>query len=200
MEQVTVNYNTFKFEELSEKSQEKAIDTYRENKAQWDSEFIFECTLEDWKEKLEGMGFLAPKIYFSGFSCQGDGACFEAECDLTEIIKHVDTKTYRHLIELIDDNQISCSIESTSYANHYNHERTRYIEIENPFWHERCPRANALGKRLREELEEFRYDLAHQIYVSLEKDWDYAMSDECIKEDIECNELVFLEDGQVFDS
>ena len=201
MEQVTVIYDTYKFEELSEKSQEKVIQKYREDKTQWSNEYVFECILDDWKEKLEDLGFLAPKLYFSGFSCQGDGACFEAECDLHELIKHVNTDNiYRHLVPFINENQITVTIESNSFATHYSHERTRHIEIDQPFWKERCPRAAALSLRLRDELEEFRYDLAHELYVALEKEWDYHMSDECIKEDIQCNELTFLENGEIFNS
>ena len=199
MEQVTVVYKTFKFEELTPEVQTKVVDKYREQKSQYDSEFIFECVLDEWKEKLEGLGFLAPKIYFSGFSCQGDGACFEAECDLSEIVKHIPNKNdYRHLIPLIEDGQFNCKIEKNSFGHHYSHERTRYIDLDSPFWHERCPRAAALCKELMEELEEYRRDFSHQIYVALEQEWDGAMTDECIKEDISCNDLTFLEDGTIF--
>ena len=199
METVKVEFDTYTFEELDPKVQEKVIEEFKTSKSQWDSDFIFECVLEEWKEKLDGMGFYDPKIYFSGFSYQGDGACFEAECYLPDIIKHLDTHKYRHLLPFIDETSISCTIEKNSYGWHYSHERTRYIDLDFPFWDERCPRAAALCQSLKEDLEELRYDLAHELYKALENEYWYALSDEVIKEDILCNDYVFLEDGELAD-
>jgi hypothetical protein len=36
------------------------------------------CVYEDWKQRLEELGFFNIHIYFSGFASQGDGACFAA--------------------------------------------------------------------------------------------------------------------------
>jgi hypothetical protein len=38
----------------------------------------YEPIIEDWKVKLEALGFKDAKILFSGLGSQGDGACFEA--------------------------------------------------------------------------------------------------------------------------
>ena len=206
MEEVVVTYKTFKFNELTEEVQEKVIEKNREDRSQYNNEHVFECCLDDWKEKLDKIGFYDPKIYFSGFWSQGDGACFETkECDLVEIMKHLIEVLppkfkgkYRHLMPFIDEGTIYCSIYTNDFGHHYSHERTRNIDLEYPFWHERCPKAVALCKELREDLEEYRYDLAHELYVALEAEWDYHVSEECIKEDIANNDYTYLEDGKIF--
>lgn len=43
--------------------------------------FWYEYTIDQWKEALESIGFTAPKIWFSGFGNQGDGALFESGVD-----------------------------------------------------------------------------------------------------------------------
>lgn len=200
METVTVEYNTYKFEELSEEAQEKALDTFRKSKGQYDSEFIFECVLDDWKEKLENLGMDDVKIQFSGFWSQGDGASFNANIDLKEFIKHanIDKKKYRHVLRLIEDEQIDAAIVNTNFANHYSHERTRYLSLETEIWSDSTPRLHKLVAELENELEEFRYDLAQDLYKALEQSWDYAMSKECLVEDIDANEYIFLDNGKLF--
>lgn len=196
METVKVEFDTYTFEELDPKVQEKVMEEFKQAKSEHDSDFIFACVLEEWTAKLDKLGFCDPDIYFSGFWSQGDGACFEAECDLREIIKELDTKKYRHLLPFIEAGEITCTIEKNSYGWHYSHERTRSIDIDYPFWHERCPRLAALCESLKEDLEELRYDLSHDLYKALENEYWYALSDEVIKEDILCNEYVFFENGE----
>jgi hypothetical protein len=193
----TREYKVYSFDELSDEAKEKAIEWYREQKNQFD-DYMFDCVLDDWKEKLVDMGFLDPKIYFSGFSCQGDGACFEASCYLPDLIKEFDTKKYRHLIPFINEGRITCSIETNSYGNHYSHQRTRYISLDYPFWYDAYPKASSLCEELKEELEGLRYELSCKIYNQLEEEYYYQMSDECIIEDIKANEYEFLENGKVF--
>jgi len=172
------------------------MDEFKQAKSEHGSDYIFECVLEEWKAKLDKLGFCDPDIYFSGFSYQGDGACFEAECDLKEIIKELDTKKYRHFLPFIEAGEITYTIEKNSCGNHYNHERTRYIDVDYPFWHGRRPRLVALCESLKEDLEELRYDLSHELYKALENKYWHTLSDEVIKEDILCNGYVFFENGE----
>jgi hypothetical protein len=80
----------FKFEELSDKAKEKAREWFREGALDhdwWDTEYdeaasigeMMGISLRRKPVKLHGGGTrYDPAIYFSGFSSQGDGACFEA--------------------------------------------------------------------------------------------------------------------------
>jgi len=200
METVTIKYETYKFEELTEEAQEKVLEKAREAKGQYDSEWIFECTLDDWKEKLESMGMDDVKIQFSGFWSQGDGASFNANVELKEFIKHANLPEgkYRHLIRLIEAEGMEASILTNHFGNHYSHENTRDLSLESNIWRRYTPRLFKLLKELENELEEFRSNLSLELYSDLEKAWDYAMSEECLREDIEAQENVYLEYGKVF--
>ena len=64
----------FKLEELDERAQREAYNQYSEcglSYEWWD--FIY----DDVKQSASIIGIEINKIYFSGFSSQGDGACFE---------------------------------------------------------------------------------------------------------------------------
>lgn len=66
------------WDELTEIQKEKELEKRRYKHGQFLSEFQLECEVENFKEKLKKLGFKNIKIYYSGFSSQGDGACFEA--------------------------------------------------------------------------------------------------------------------------
>ena len=71
-----------------------------------ETDFWYEHILEDVQYILENMGFVEPKIYFSGFYSQGDGACFSAEYYGYDKNKILELKDYapkdKELHEFID--------------------------------------------------------------------------------------------------
>lgn len=74
----TKELTVYSYSELSETAKEKARNWYIENCCDYE---WYDFILEDWKEKLAEIGFTNAKIYFTGFWSQGDGACFDAECN-----------------------------------------------------------------------------------------------------------------------
>ena len=64
----------YQFNELSDEAKDKAIENYRQ--AGFDYEW-WNYIFEDAKRMGVLMGITVDNIYFSGFSSQGDGACFE---------------------------------------------------------------------------------------------------------------------------
>lgn len=75
MRQETIVKTWLQFSELSAKGKAKAIDAHRDINTDHD---WFDFMIEDYENKLKKLGFHNIKIYFSGFSSQGDGACFTA--------------------------------------------------------------------------------------------------------------------------
>ncbi|HEY0749560.1 MAG TPA: hypothetical protein VGD26_00315, partial [Chitinophagaceae bacterium] len=71
----TISRTLFQFDELSDKAKEVARDWYREGL--YMDNFEFECVIEEAKTIAAMMGIEIDKVYWSGFSSQGDGACFE---------------------------------------------------------------------------------------------------------------------------
>jgi hypothetical protein len=199
MRQETVTYDVFKFEELDPKVQAKVLDDNRD----WnvDHEW-YEFTIEDFTEKLESLGFRCPKISFSGFCSQGDGASFEVKsCDVAKLIEALKdrsnnyAKYKKYLTKVNDYGHIALSTLTVNH--HYSHENTKRMDLDTSLA-SRFKRLNALLDTFVEEVESLRYDLCREIYKSLEKEYDYLTSDEAIKESIEANEVEFLATGKRF--
>lgn len=76
MRKVTIEKTYLTFDELDEKKRAKVIDNNRDINVYHDWYwFIY----EDFKKKLERLGFYQIKFYWTGFYSQGDGASFEAK-------------------------------------------------------------------------------------------------------------------------
>ena len=75
----TKTINLYEFSELSEQAKKKVLNDLRfinVEYLQW-----YDSDTDFWIEKLNEAGFTDAKIFFSGFSSQGDGACFDATID-----------------------------------------------------------------------------------------------------------------------
>ena len=186
----TVRTKIYSFNELSKESQAIAIDNCRNINNSDD--FWFDPILEGFTEQLSEAGFLDATIQFSGFWSQGDGLCFDAKIDASKFATTINEKRVCNLINegFIDE----FTIEKTSFANHYSHEKTRYIDY-----------STCNGDNLNEELEKLcnkielkRLNLCREFYSILEKDYYFLESDECVKETIIANEYEFLKDGTKF--
>ena len=186
----TVRTKVYKFEELSKEAQREAIQNFRNINNSDD--FWFDAILEGFINQLEEEGFLNSTIEFSGFWQQGDGLCFDAKVNVS---KFATTTNEIRVSKLIDFGFIDeFTIEKTSFANHYSHEKTRYIDY-----------SICNGNNLNNELEKLcnkielkRLNLCREFYSILEKDYCFLESDECVKETIIANEYEFLKDGTKF--
>ncbi len=197
----TKQFQIFEFNELTETAQQKAIDNLRDINTDHD---WHECTIDDWKDKLNAIGFENAKISFSGFCSQGDGACFEFEGNgkgnVKKLIDHLtaagETK-FRRLRKISD--WICVDISRNSFGNHYSHSRTRYasVGLDGTSRHHH-PRIEKLVNELEESIEKLREDLSDDIYSDLEKEHDYLQSDEAIKETIAANGYEFTATGKIY--
>jgi len=81
-----MNTTVYRFEELSPKAQQQAIDDARYDDVD-DDEFWTEFIREDWREKLEACGLSAIDFEYGVGHCQSDGAGFVARVDLAQWMK-----------------------------------------------------------------------------------------------------------------
>jgi len=126
----TITVQLFEFKELQKKIQEKILEKHRNVNVDYNE--WYDCTYENWKEKLKEMGFENPVISFSGFWSQGDGACF----DCTEFgLEKLATKLEYNPVEaeLLKIMEPEICIES--YDNHYCHAKTRHVNVQ---WRSCC--------------------------------------------------------------
>ena len=191
----------YQFNELSDEAKDKAIENYRQDGFDYEWwNYIF----EDAKRMGALMGITVDNIYFSGFSSQGDGACFEgsyeyqkgsvkaireetgdSDKDLTAIAKGLQAEQRRNFYGL------SASVKQ---RGHYNHEFCTEIDVQDN-------RDNApwqASDEVEEAFKDLLRDFMRWIYRSLSREWDYMNSDEQITEMIEANEYEFLENGRMY--
>ena len=170
---------------------QKAIEKNRYINVDYD--FWSRPDIEFWEEELEKSGFLEPKIYFSGFACQGDGACFDAQVDKRKLLEIVDLPQEKKesLWKIIDE--FSVTIERNSFSSHYCHKHTRYVE--NDFWG--TEEEQKIVDEFCEKIESLREDFCDKIYSDLEHTFDELTSDAEVEETLRANEYYFEQNGEI---
>jgi hypothetical protein len=210
-----ITLTVFQYEELSDKAKETARDWYRNTTAKAGDNSFAEHVIEDairmgtlmgitFKTRtiklMNGKTREEPRIEWSGFSSQGDGACFEG------------TYTYQPGIaaaiateapgndsgENIILRRIATELESygvlsatlTKRDHHYSHPYTVEIEVYDSEGIDITTgtRGKAVAQALR--------DFMNWIYRNLEAEYDYQNADEQIEEAIISNEYEFYADGK----
>ena len=182
----------YEYNELSDKAKQKLRYNYCEHVIEMD--FEVECL----ETILEEMGFSNPKIAYSGFWSQGDGASFT--CDnwqykkgmLANIKQNYPTWTSLHLIakELQSlSKKTGYSLEFSVYrTNHrYCHENT----VECGFGY------NEYDEKIQDCVGDVVKKLCKTLYDSLEKAYYDATSDESIEDFYTSNEYLFDEKGHI---
>lgn len=188
---------TYTFDELSEEAQEKALEKYRDwnvNGFEW-----WDCVYDDVKAVAEILGIETSNIYFSGFCSQGDGACFEGRyeyakgsCKKIREYAPKDEELHRiaDVLREIQQPHFYTVWASVKHRGHYQHEMCTDITVE---WEEGGDVANPY-----DEICEALRDFMRWIYRRLEQEYDWLTSDEQVAESLQCNEVEFLEDGELF--
>lgn len=196
-----ITRNIYTFAELSDDAKQNVLNSWRESGIDFDNDAEF--ILDMWKERLENIGFKNCTINYSGFSSQGDGACFITNhFDLTAIIEHFlncsRLETYNKYSRFLAS-AWSDYIELNMYnIGRYSHENSVKLELQNNCLSSYASaRVNGLIDDLIEDLNQYRRELSQEIYKSLEHAYEYANSDEHVIEIINCNDYEFTEDGKM---
>jgi hypothetical protein len=139
MRQVIQTYTVAKFSELDVAKQSKIVDKFYDINV--DDNYWNEHILDDYRSKLEKLGFHDIKFQWSGFSSQGDGASFKAKhqrgdvstqgfychsgtmsCDnpvILKVVRRIAEDLYRDLQKTYDYLTSKESIIETLNANEY---------------------------------------------------------------------------------
>lgn len=192
----TEQIEIFTFAELSPEAQERAIERWRNR-----GEFFHDFVIEEWNDILRACGWSEVEINYSGFCSQGDGASFTGRFDGREI----DEAKFRQYFEPNSDSDWilvgfieyeSCSAKLRRTSRHYSHENTVGVD-----WMEEATGDDFVTVESTATEDDF---LSHcravmrEIYRALEREYDWQMSDEYIRESIEANELEFLATGEIY--
>ena len=182
----------YKFNELSDKAKQYAIEKYREHD---DFSHNAAYVIEDATAYGKLMGVDIEKIYYSGFCSQGDGACFTGSYhyreDCMKLVKdYAPTDERLHDIALAFSlcAGVSAKIERRgSYCHSNSMSISVYSEHSDGYVKEKEDKILVAALKA----------YADWIYQSLEKEYEYQNSDERNIEGIESNDYEFLENGRM---
>jgi hypothetical protein len=201
----TTTRTLYKLEELSPKAHETAFEKWREDEPHHD---WWEHTYNDFETICEIVGIdiarrqngkkTEPKIYFSGFWSQGDGASFFGRYrygkeSKKKIREHApqDAELHRITDALFDIQKpyfYGLTAEITSLGSNYCHSNTMGVEVD-------LGSAAAWRLDIEKEVRRLLRDLADWLYKQLEEEHTYLTSFENFKEICEGNSYEFTESG-----
>lgn len=209
-----ISTTIYRLNELSGAAAEHARDWYRRSAPDdgW-QEFVFDdfvqiCAilgldLATHPVQLYGGGTRqAPRIWYSGFCSQGDGACFEGRYNYAAgasrtIREHAPQDAELHRIaEALTNIQRRNFYELNATIRHegrYYHEYTMAIAVERG-----SPTMQEMTDDAEEQVIEILRDLARWLYRQLEQEYWYQLSDAVVEEAILANDYSFTEDGARF--
>jgi len=146
------------------------------------------------KERMDKSYFYKPTIYFSGFSSQGYGACFEGRYSyqkggLKAVMDYApkDEELHRIVRDLqnLQRRNFYKVTFRTYHRGHYSHENCMYLD-------------NYEGaEQYEDDFLEVMRDFARWIYRRLEEEYDWLTSEQQIVESIRSNEYEFTEEGEL---
>jgi hypothetical protein len=138
-----------------------------------------------------------PCIFFSGFSSQGDGACFEGRYQYKK-------GSVKAVVEYAPKDKELDRIVRELYALQKKHGYgiTATVKHEGHYSHKYCTAINVYGKDedymdldTGNAVAEILRDYMEWIYRQLRNEYEYQTSDEVVIEDIKGNEMEFTEEG-----
>jgi hypothetical protein len=204
----------YQFDELDDQARDAARSWYRQSALDYDwYDFVF----SDFESICETLGIdlrirpisltggdarHEPQIYFSGFSSQGDGACFAGRYSYRKgasraIRAHAPRDTELH--------RIADTLRDTQRRHFY--QLSVHIRHRGRYYHEYCMEISVERDRLdfsdvaadaTEAIIETLRDLARWLYRRLEAEYEHQTSDETVDEGIRVNEYLFTACGDRF--
>ena len=196
-----VQITLFTFDELSEESQQKLIEGFRQDYEPHCSN-VYDEFIIDMSEQY-GADIKEDNIQWSGFWSQGDGACFTCDFDEEVIFPILKERAYGTdqvpLLEELGVELHSAKSIRCGFSNHYCHENTVTgdlvfnVPAGKEFNHE-------IALSLEEELTGIIRESCTDLFEKLKEEYERATSDEAIIEEIKniwpgCN---FRKDGTIF--
>jgi hypothetical protein len=200
-----IQITLFTFDELSEESQQRVIEPFREA---YDPDY---SVIYD--EFINGMSvdygavIQVDDIQWSGFWSQGDGACFTCDFDTEVILPMLKEELNEDQVALLKeiDAEIDCSSIRTGYQ--YSHENTVRGKVSINYgdtYYDRMVDINEIHDILENKLTEIIREECRNLYSELERFYDEEMEDEAIIQKLKEYSLLHLgacryrEDGTLF--
>lgn len=186
----TIEKTVYSIDELDERSFQKAYDSWSASQ-----EFFDEFIIEDMMEELKNQGVEDPKIRYSGFSSQGDGASFTGR--VRDVGAFLGRELNRHEKFVLEQTSVNLVANSSRYY----HESTVTTDFKFGYSHTFDNQLSKLEKiacELESEINDKRLNLCHEFYRRLESEYNYQMSEDSSKEYCESNNIEFYNNGEQY--
>lgn len=205
-----ITTTVYQFDELSDKAKEKAREWWRDCEQQEFGGFGEASELAETPAKILGIEFSThsvplhggktreePKIWWSGFSSQGDGASFEGHYAYAKNC----AKAIRS--EFPTDTKLHAIADGlTSMQKEHGYKITAKITQSGRYVHKYTMAADVYvgdveaNEEISSAVLELMRDFAEWIYRALEEEYESRMSDENVDDSIRANEYEFTADGE----
>ena len=209
-----IETTVFHFEELADAAKENARAWYRDGGFDYD---WYDTVYEDFQRIAEILGVRfktrpvrlygggtrqEPRIFFSGFWSQGDGASFECHYAYrnsagAEIRSYAPQDATLHgiadTLQAVQRRNFYQLRAEASHRSHYYHEYCMAISVERD-----SPTYQDMTLDAEDIVAEALRDLARWLYRQLEREYDYLTSDDVVDEAITANGYTFTESGRRF--
>lgn len=213
-----VETTVYQYGELSERAKSKARDWYREASA--DDYHYSETVIEDAERIAEILGIefkrrdvktyngkvrQEPAVYWSGFSCQGDGACFEGKLSWS-----VDTVHRVKAYAPTDETLHAIAAELDALQETYQRRLAAIVTLSgHRYCHSGMMQVDVIARDEGDNETDVTREnevivikalrgFADWIYLQLQNEYFFQISDENVAETIEANEYEFTADGERF--
>ncbi|WP_084396419.1 antitoxin of toxin-antitoxin stability system [Henriciella aquimarina] len=209
-----IETTVYQLSELSPSVREKARDWYREGGFDYDGysatfdDFERICDMLDIRLKTHAVRLYSGRtrdvssIWFTGFWCQGDGACFEgsyayaagaARAIRTYAPKAEKLHAIADMLQAVQRRNFYQLCADIRHSGRYYHEYTMLVTVERD-----SPSGQAMTSNAETTIVEALRDLARWLYRQLETEHEYLNSDEVVDETIAANGYTFTEAGRRF--
>lgn len=200
----TIKRELFQFDELSDNAKEKARDWYREGL--FNNMSHFDCVIDDAKIIGALMGIEIDEVFWSGFSSQGDGACFEGSYAYKKgSVKAVKDyapldKKLHEIVEALTSIQKKNGYKlkaSVKQSGRYYHAYSTDINVSLDSYRDKSSEAQERLNGDQEVIEDILRGFMNWIYKQLDKQNDWLNSNESVDKSIKANKYEFLESGKL---
>jgi hypothetical protein len=193
------------FDELNAEAKVKAIQSTRESPGYmswdwWDS--VYETFIEELKEVgvavdlterhgSKGRLYFEPRIFFSGFWSQGDGAQWAGEVEsLTKFLTATGWDK-RFPLAFSESDMVKVRVRIT--PGHYSHHGYMVASVDTDI---AKPGAEQEANNLEAAFQEWARTRAKELYRTLEREYEDLTSDESIADHLRANDYEFTADGR----
>ena len=192
-----IETQVYTFDELSDDAKEKAIEKFRDNEYK---HLDLDYFAEDCIYQLEKLGFVNPQVQYSLGYCQGDGLSFEADeySKLEDLyIEELGKEKEKTAKLLADNSTFICTGNKGGYCYASTSHIDLYIENYSSGINTDCNNINDVVHIVRGKLEDLYIDICNNLEKQGYDEIEYRLSDECIIENIQCNEYEFTKEGKL---